>query len=459
MSEDLRVTSEERTYLRDLALRYLQYAHLPVMAERTELWYDHNELKGSRPVVVFESGGAQGEMMPTPHCTSPLARGIEFGLQYPITEYEMLGDDKVISPEFRVGWQIHMREFDMDLTEERAEDAEGRNLGFAMHYPVKDLATDLPKLKYSTYHADRAATLANKAAVEEVIGDLMPVVLNNWSICWVGNPSYKVLRLMGMEAMLMAMMDRPDEMKQLYRFVTEDIKRYLLWQEQEGLLTLNNGNHYAGAGSYGFSRELGQRGEGVSPSSSPLSASSLAKSQQHQQKQQQDAGKMPATHADKMSATRVRVGDLWINMNSQETVGISPEMFEEFVYPSYQTLAEMAGLVYFGCCEPVHSIWENCLSKLPHLRKVSVSPWCDEVKIGRWLREANVIYSRKPRPNYIGVGQLDEDAFAEHVAQTVRAARGGHLEIVFRDIYTLCGDLTKPRRAVEIVRRQFDKIW
>src|ERR1035437_3561621 len=99
MSEDLRVTSEERTYLRDLARRYLQYAHLPVMAERTELWYAHNELKGSRPMVVFESGGAQGEMMPKPHCTSPLARGIEFGLQCAITEYEMLGDDKVISPE------------------------------------------------------------------------------------------------------------------------------------------------------------------------------------------------------------------------------------------------------------------------------------------------------------------------------------------------------------------------
>jgi hypothetical protein len=286
-------------------------------------------------------------------------------------------------------------------------------------------------------------------------------------MCWIGNPSYKVLRLMGMENMLMAMMDRPDEMKHLYRFVTEDLKRYMLWQESEGLLTLNNGNHYAGAGSYGFSRELGQRGEGVSPAcgegvppaSSPFPASSLAQSQQHQQKQQQDAGRMPATRADKMSATRVRVSDLWMNMNSQETVGISPEMFEEFVYPSYHALAEMAGLVYFGCCEPVHSIWENCLSKLPHLRKVSVSPWCDEVKIGAWLRKANVIYSRKPSPNYIGVGQLDEEAFAEHVAQTVRAARGGHLEIVFRDIYTLCGDLTKPRRAVEIVRRQFDKIW
>jgi hypothetical protein len=395
----------------------MECANLPVMAERTQLWYAHNELKGPQPMVVFESGGAMGEMMPKAHCATPLAGEIEWGLQAPITEHEMLGDDKVISPEFRVGWQIPLREFDMDLTEDHAEDAQGRKLGFAMHYPVTDIAKDMPKLKYSTYHVDRDATLARKAAVEEVIGDLMPVKIINWSMCWIGNPSYKVLRLMGMESMLMAMMDQPDLMKQLYAFVTDDLKKYMLWQEREGILTLNNGNHYAGAGSYGFSNELKAGADG-----------------------------------------KVRIRDLWMNMNSQETVGISPEMFEEFVYPSYHALAEMTGLVYYGCCEAVHSIW-NSLVKLPHLRKVSVSPWCDEVRIGEYLRKAKVIYSRKPRPNYIGVGTLDEQAFAEHVAQTVRAARGGNLEIVFRDIYTLCGDLTKPRRAVQIVREQFENIW
>lgn len=416
MSDNLKVTQAERTYLRDLARRMLDYANLPVMTERVKLWYLHNELKGPRPMVVFESGGAMGEMMPTPQCTSEMGKFIEWGLRGPIVEHEMLGDDKVVPREFRVGWQIHMREFDMDITERRAADAQGRELGFEMHYPIKDLPVDLPKLKHSTYHVDREATLEQKAAVEEVIGDLMPVVVNNWSICWIGNPSYKVLRLMGMENMLIAMMDYPDLVKQLYAFVTEDIAQFLLWQEHEGLLTANNGNHYAGAGSYGFSHEL-----------------------------QPQPGK-------------VRVRDLWMNMNSQETVGISPEMFEEFVAPSYQKLSEMAGLVYYGCCEPVHSIW-NSLTKLARLRKVSVSPWCDEVAIGEALRKAKVIYSRKPRPNYVGVGTLDEEAFREHVSQTVRAARGGNLEVVFRDIYTLSGDNTKPKRAVEIVRQQFEKLW
>jgi hypothetical protein len=148
-----------------------------------------------------------------------------------------------------------------------------------------------------------------------------------------------------------------------------------------------------------------------------------------------------------------------MNMNSQETVGISPAMFEEFVYPSYRELAEMAGLVYFGCCEPVHSVWESCLSKLPHLRKVSVSPWCDEQKMGEWLRTAPVIYSRKPRPNYIGVGKYDDEAFAEHAAQTIRAARGGHLEFIFRDIYTLVGDLSRAGKAVATCRRLIEKLW
>jgi hypothetical protein len=119
----------------------------------------------------------------------------------------------------------------------------------------------------------------------------------------------------------------------------------------------------------------------------------------------------------------------------------------------------MYGLMYYGCCEPVHAIWEHGLASLPHLRKVSISPWCDEQAMGERLRKAPVIYSRKPRPNYVGVGTLDEPAFTEHIAQTLRAAKGCHLEIIFRDIYTFDGDPTKPGRAVKIARRLIDSMW
>jgi hypothetical protein len=147
-------------------------------------------------------------------------------------------------------------------------------------------------------------------------------------------------------------------------------------------------------------------------------------------------------------------------MNSQESVGISPGMYSTFIFPYYRDIADRFGLVYYGCCEPVHAIWDSYVSQLPHLRKVSVSAWCNEEFMGEALRGSRVIYSRKPSPNFIGVGtDFDAEGFRQHIRNTLRAARGCTLEFIFRDVYTLSGDRTKPGRAVEITRELIDEMW
>jgi hypothetical protein len=412
------VTNTERQYLRELARRYLDLAQQPVMAEREKLWHAHNALRGFRPMIVVETGAFTPELMPPLRCTSDLAKGIEWNLLSTIANHERVGDDKVISHWYSVGWQIHLREFDLEFRNEHAADAQGRTLGFAMKYPLTDIERELPGLKHSVYHVDRDATAADRDAVAEVIGDILPVQITNYSLIWYAAPSYKVVRLMGMEAMLIAMATQPEVMRALFAFVRDDILTFMQWQEREGLLTLNNGNHYVGSGSYGFTTELPKSKDG-----------------------------------------HVGLKDLWLNMNSQETVGISPEMYADLVFPSYHDIAPHAGLVYYGCCEPVDTIWADCLSRLPNLRKVSVSAWCDEDRIGEYLRGSRVIYSRKPSPNYLGVGTFDEAGFTAHIEETLRAAKGCRLEFIFRDVYTLCGDPEKPSRAVAIIRRLIERLW
>lgn len=66
---------------------------------------------------------------------------------------------------------------------------------------------------------------------------------------------------------------------------------------------------------------------------------------------------------------QVKLTDMWAVMDSQETVGVSPELFHELIFPYYQDLAGMYGLVYWGCCEPVDPIWGNSISELPNLNK------------------------------------------------------------------------------------------
>ncbi len=222
---------------------------------------------------------------------------------------------------------------------------------------------------------------------------------------------------------MLSLVDEPEEMHALYAYLRDNILAYAKWQERENLLTLNNGNHYAGAGSYGFTHEL------------PCSE----------------------TYAQTKTLT---TRDLWFNLNSQETVGISPRMYKRFVFPYYRELAAEFGQVYYGCCEPVHEIWDACVSQYPNLRKVSISAWCNEEYMGEALRHSPVIYSRKPSPNFIGVGQyFDTEAFSAHIRKTLTEARDCHLEIIFRDVYTLTGDLSKPGRAVNITRRLIDELW
>lgn len=421
MSDSFTIERWERDYLRDLAKKQLEYANLPLTAEREQLWYAHNQLQGDRPVIVMEMNSFENEMLPEAKCKTPEAVQIEKAILRWIVNHELIGDDKVVPPYYSIGWRIQFQELGMNIHYRHALDSRGRNLGYVAESVINDLPQDMAKLNRSVYSVDREGTIAWKSFVEDLIGDILPVKITNDIFGWSMSPSIRVVRLLGLEKMMYAMIDHPDALHSLYRFLVDDILEFVEWQEAEGLLELNNGNDYVGAGSYGFTTEL------------------------------------PTQQCRETGV--VRPADLWLNLNSQETVGISPSMYGEFIYPYYEELASRFGLVYYGCCEPVHDIWINYLSRLPHIRKVSVSPWCDEAFMGEALRGSDVIYSRKPFPNYIGLGKLDEQAFADHISKTLQCAKGCHLEFIFRDVYTLDGDPTKPGRAVKIVRGLVDKLW
>jgi hypothetical protein len=422
MELNLSIPPDEREILRTLARKQAEYAALPVMAQRTALWYAHNALRGERPMVVMEMDTFEADMLPAPRCTSPAAVAIEKRLLRHTISHEQINDDKVVPNYFVVPWQISIDEFGVPIPQEHADDGMGHSIGYRWQHPVRTLKEDFGKLKPATFSVDRAGTLALKTCVEEILGDILPVVIENHSFLWHTAPSAKVVSLMSLERMMLSLVDEPEEMHMLFAYLRDNIIAFAKWQEAEGLLTLNNANHYTGAGSYGFTNELPRK--------------------------------------EYQAGDTVTTQDIWLNMNSQETVGISPRMYRKFMFPYYRDIAEHFGLVYYGCCEPVHDIWESCVSQYPHLRKVSISAWCNEEYMGEALRGSKVIYSRKPSPNFIGVGTyFDQEGFREHISKTLRAAKGCTLEIIFRDVYTLSGDLSKAWRAVEITREQIDKLW
>ncbi len=424
------IPKDERAYLRELARKQAEYAALPVMAQRKQLWYDLNDgCPGARPPVVIETWTFDRDFMPDSlfRCQSEAGRTIERQLLRNTRNHELIDDDKVIPDTFDIGWFIDIDEFGVKIESERVKDAEGVETGYRFLHPIKDLERDLALLKPATFSVDRDKTFAWQAFLDELLGDLLPVRIRSYTSVMT-MLTHRVVHLMGMEAYFTAMCDQPDAVHALMAYLRDNALRWMQWMEDEGLLRLNNGNQDSFGSSYNFTTHLPQA----------------------------DSPARQAGCSDP-EAIPVRQRDVWNCSNSQETVGVSPRMFREFCFPYYRDVCEPMGLLYYGCCEPAHPFWDD-ISRLPHLKKVSISRWCDQRFMGDALRGTQIVFSRKPDPNFLSVdATLDEAAWAAHINETLDAARGCFVEFIVRDVYTLHGNLNNARRAVEIARREIDR--
>jgi len=420
VSDEWFLTPGERRYLRELASRQAEYAALPVMAQRRQMWYDLNDGRpNSRPPVVIETWTFDRDFMPEHifHCPSEVGRRIERQLLRHVRNHELIDDDKVIPETFDITWFVEIDEFGFPIETESVPDAQGIETGYRFLYPIKELPGDLERLKPATCRVDRARTAAWQAFLTDLLGDLLPVVIRTGPY---GSTmlTHRVIELMGMEAYFVAMYDQPAAVHRLMAFLRDNSLRIMRWAESEGLLRVNNGNQDSFGSSYNLTTRLPAPGYQGGPA---------------------------------------RLCDMWGAANSQETVGISPAMFHEFCFPYYRDVCAPLGLLYYGCCEPVHPFWQD-ICQLPHLKKVSISRWCDESFMGEALRGSEIVYSRKPDPNFLSVdAQLDEEAWAAHIRRTLEATRGVAVEFIIRDVYTVHGNLNNARRAVEIARREIDR--
>ena len=259
------ITKQERAALRELAKKQLEYANLPVMDERKKLWYRHNAMKGERPIVLFEADSTYtvlGEMIPPLQCESATGKTMEVELLKHILSHEMLDDDKVIPGCYTVDRKINIWPFEAVIHTTRGIDAAGRSYGFRWEKTIEDLDRDLGKLKPTKVSYDAEYNNLMVDIANETFGDILPVVVKNNALNWYMVPSEKIVMLMGLEEMMLALYDNPKKMHELFDFVTNDTLGVVKWMENEGLLTLNNGNDYAGTGSRGFTRDLPKSKDG-----------------------------------------------------------------------------------------------------------------------------------------------------------------------------------------------------
>ena len=397
------IAVNDKKYLRELAKKHFEIANLPIMQERADMWQRHNDGERKFVPIVLEMNAFEHELMPKLQCEDSICREFETNMLRAIVSHEFIDDDKVVSKYFEVHKVIHYKELNVDFKRTHTS-----GVGFHIDPIISDLERDFNKIGASKYWYDEERTNKKLELANDILGDIMPVLPINSVINWTVMLTQTVVKLMGTENYFIALADKPEAVKKLFDYLEKDLRGFLVWQEKEGLLTKNNGNDYVGGGTYGFTKQL---------SDIPM------------------------------------LKNRWASMNSQESVGLSPKMFKEIIFPYFLKMADLFGRIYWGCCEPVHEIWETCLTKIPNLSKVSVSPYSDEKLMGEYLSKSNVIYSRKPRPHFIGFDDVfDEEGYKKHIKYTLDCAKNCNLEIIFRDIYTLKGEQTRGKRAVQILR-------
>lgn len=415
------ISEKDRQILRELAKKLLEFHHKEENQKRIEEWYRHNALLGDRPMIHLEAGTFQEEFLPGRlQCQGEFARQVEGKLYENFQNQELFDDDRVTPDFFQVNYDTFFRLFDIQIEVEHTKVGENESLGHHFVSVVEDLEDDHHKLKPTIFGVDLESTQKRFDAIQEAIGDVLPVRMG--MDCLYSVPTQMLVHFMSMENMMFNMYDYPELFKEMMDRIAEDTLAYYKFLEEKRLILPTVSYEGVGQGTWAFTKEL--------------------------------------PDYDQVGKRGFTPKDVWGFMDSQETVGISPEMYEEFIFPCYKKISSQYGILSYGCCEPVHPIWDNCISKLENLRKVFISPWCDEQFMGERLRGGKVIYQRKASPNFLGVGtELDEEAFRKHMDETLEAAKGCKLEITQRDVYMINKDISKARRYVSIIREEIAKHW
>lgn len=411
-----KINNKDKLILCKLGEKLYKIAQDPVMEERKKLWYKQSALKGERPMVLAETQGVLDEIIPLSslECQEDWARVLERNLKEKIFLYEEVRDDTVIEPYIKYNWFVEIGNYGFEEQVERADDFEEMG-SYTWDPPVKDLDQDLEKLQIRDLSVDRDKTLAWEDVLHKIFDNIIPV-RRRGSYWWTMGLSWEAIKLIGLEKLMLYMYDNPEGLHRLMSFLRDEHLHFIDWFEKQGLLTLNNEDDYIGSGSVGYTDEL------------------------------------PREHRDKSEPIRLK--DLWVLSESQETVGVSPDMFEEFVFQYQLPIIKKFGLSYYGCCEGLDERL-HILERIPNLRRLSVSPWADEEKMAEFCGD-KYIYCRKPNPALISK-TFDKDVIREDVQKTLEITRNCNVEIVMKDVHTVAKKPSRLGRWVEIVREEIDK--
>lgn len=382
---------QDEIILRKLAREYAIAAADERNWENRRLHTAVNDLKMIRPVVLiseipFHELNFDGSL--TLQCQDPVLRSAEEFLKKQLFQWKYFPADMILAPYFPVQKIMHSTGNGWTVSEEiLATDSKNHIVSHEYHDLLADeSALEQFHLPVVTY--DKEATMAQYERIANAIGDILPVRLtghNSYFSTWDDIARYR-----GVTPLLMDLVERPEYTHQIVSKMTE---YYISLSEQMEALGL-------------YEME-------------PLHMHCTSA--------------LNSTLPGEYDGETVKRSQIWGRGMAQIFASVSKEMHEEFDIDYMKKIMEPFGLVYYGCCEPLDKKID-LIEKLPHLRKISITPWADIDNAAEIIGNRYVI-ANKPNPASVA-GKLDEDALRAEISRILAACKrnGCSFDMVLKDI-------------------------
>jgi hypothetical protein len=389
------MNSNDASIVRELAREYAEIAALPVHGQKIGLWKKLNAKKPERPMVIIDQVcwnemNVDNEL--TLRCTDPYARGWEGFFRRAKYKWKHFPVDMVFSDQLNITKVFTNSGFGVEVEQNTlATDSANDVVAHAYENQFHSME-DVEKIKIPAIRYDEAETRRRLEQARALFDGIIGVRL-------IGATPYvsvwdPLTQWMGVESALYAMMDEPDMMRAIVEKMVEGHMSALGQMEDQGLLEHSQPLiHCTGA----WTDELPAPG---------------------------------------FNPDRPRLRDMWVAGLAQVFSSVSPQMFDEFEIEPCLPLFERFGLVYYGCCDPLDGKMEQ-VRKIPHLRKISMSPWANKER-GAAEIAGDYVFSCKPNPSYLG-NAFSEDVVRRELAEAREICRreGCPLEFVLKDISTV----------------------
>jgi hypothetical protein len=380
------------------------------MNDTIHRWENTNSLVPDKPVVwlneiCWHEMNVNDEL--TVLCESEIGRRIETDLRKIIYQWNHMAADMVVDPVFyspvimeNSGFGIH-EHADIRVTDPN-------NTIASRHFDNLIKTEDdieLIKPPKITYDAERTKKF------HEFYGDIfkgiLPVEIRGNTGFWFA-PWDDITMWKGAEPVLTDLAVEPDLMHKLINRLVDCYMTALDQFAELNLLARNDCNVRIGSGGYGYVRDLPQKD---------------------------------------FESQKVRTIDMWGSATPQIFAAVSPEMHEEFGVKYERKWLERFGLSYYGCCEPLHGKID-ILSKIPNLRKISMSPWAKLDNVAERVKGKYVI-SYKPSSAYFAYDPFNPEQVKARLKKDLLLLKGCCIEIILKDISTV---RYEPQRLWEWVK-------